>query len=392
MPKATFIEVPAMQISQGKHVLYSFAVDGKKLESFTTVSSIGRDADMSVKGYQRPEVRQHIAEITAYLDTPGAMLPNALVIAFDQRIKFKPLQVQGIATFGVLTIPTFSWDDQDKRCGFVVDGQQRRAAIRDAKKGIPVFCTGFQTVSEQFKREQFILVNNAKPLSKSLIYELLPGTETMLPVRLDKQKLPVVLCDRMNLDKDSPLCRLIQIPTMPCGLIKDNSFLKLVRHSVSDGVLYQYRGGRGCKDADVEGMLRTLKDFWMAVSQVFPDEWAKPPRFSRLFHGTGVVGLGFIMDSIASNRYRSPEAPKVPTYAEYVAGLMMLKPHCFWSNGTWEFGKKWDDLQNTPNDVSAFSNWIDRKFNALMREKNEVEPRRDVPANHPPRPDVLASV
>lgn len=374
MPKATYIEVPAMQINQGKHVLYSFAVDGKKLESFTAISSIGRDTDMSVKGYQRPEVRQHIAEITNYLDTPGAMLPNALVIAFDDRIKFKPLQVQGIATFGLLVIPTFGWDDADKRCGFVVDGQQRRAALRDAKRGLPVFCTGFQTASEQFKREQFILVNNAKPLSKSLIYELLPGTESVLPVRLDKQKLPVVLCDRMNLDADSPLCRLIQMPTMPGGLIKDNSFLKMVRHSTTDGVLYEFRGEKGVKD--VEGMLRTLKDFWMAVSQVFPEEWAKPPRFSRLFHGSGVVGLGFIMDSIAGHRYRSPDAPRVPTYAEYVAGLTLLKPHCCWSAGTWEFGKRWNDIQNTPNDVSAFSQWITRKFNALLRDKYEAEPAR----------------
>lgn len=369
------IRVPAMRIKQGSHLLYSFAVDGAALESFTTVSNVGRGPDMKVKGYQRPQVMQHIAEITAYLKTAGAMLPNALVIAFDKQIQFETTQTAGIATFGTLVIPTHAWEDQQKRCGFVVDGQQRRAAIRESgSRGFPVFCTGFVTESEQFKREQFILVNNAKPLPKSLIYELLPGTESVLPVRLEKQKLPVVLCDRLNLDLDSPLSRLIQMPTMPGGLIKDNSVLKMLRHSLSDGVLYQFRNRGG--DPDVEGMLRTVKDFWRAVCRTFPDEWAKPPRYSRLFHGSGVVALGFIMDSIAGSRYRRPDAPPVPSYEEYRDGLALIKPHCRWSSGEWEFGRKWNGVQNTPTDVSMFLSWLVRKYQTLCHEKFAVEPAR----------------
>ena len=39
-------------------------------------------------------------------------------------------------------------------------------------------------------------------------------------------------------------------------------------------------------------MLAILKDFWRAVSHVFPDAWNKPSRKSRLMHGVGIASLG----------------------------------------------------------------------------------------------------
>ena len=72
----------------------------------------------------------------------------------------------------------------------------------------------------------------------------------------------------------------------------------MLENSISDGALYPYRftdHGR----PDVDGMLRILKDFWTAVSQVFADAWDKPPRQSRLTHGLGILSLGFLMDAIA---------------------------------------------------------------------------------------------
>lgn len=387
MGKPSLIELPAIQIRQGKHVLYSFAVDGKRLGEFTTVTHVGRQQDWTVGGYQRPEIIKHIAEIRAYLDTGTGMLPNSLVIAFDERVRFRELNKVGDTAFGVLTVPAFGWDGRDRACGFVVDGQQRRAAIRESRlKKFPVFCTGFVTASEQDKREQFILVNNAKPLPRTLIYELLPGTEAVLPVRLTKQRVPVKLCERMNLDLDSPLSRLIATPTLPNGLMKDNSFLKMLGHSLSDGVLFRYRGDDEGAD-DLEGMVATLKNFWLAVSRTFPTEWAKPPRFCRLFAGSGVVALGFIMDAIADGWLADGTA--VPSATQYQEALQLIKPYCRWSDGTWEFGRRWNEIQNTPADVALVANFIARKFAELLRQ-------RATPSGHRPAvpddatPTVLA--
>src|SRR5687767_9667419 len=88
MPKqATELKLPAMEIRQGKgRKLYSFAVDGKLLPAFTTISRIGRNEERQVRGYQRPEVLSHIAEIRAYLESDKPMIPNAIVVAFDKRV------------------------------------------------------------------------------------------------------------------------------------------------------------------------------------------------------------------------------------------------------------------------------------------------------------------
>ena len=56
-------------------------------------------------------------------------------------------------------------------------------------------------------------------------------------------------------------------------------------------------------------MLAVLKDFWRAVSHVFPEAWDKPPRQSRLMHGAGIASLGFLMDTIFDRYIRV----RVPT-------------------------------------------------------------------------------
>ena len=59
------------------------------LPQFTTVSRIRKDGDNLLAGYQRPEVISHIGEIRNYLESADPLLPNAIVIAFDDRVKFK---------------------------------------------------------------------------------------------------------------------------------------------------------------------------------------------------------------------------------------------------------------------------------------------------------------
>ena len=83
--------LPAIEVRQGpKRTLYSFAIDGKMLSEFTTVSRVRRPEASAIEGYQRPEVLSHIAEIRDYLEAGDPMIPNAVVVAFDQRVRFEP--------------------------------------------------------------------------------------------------------------------------------------------------------------------------------------------------------------------------------------------------------------------------------------------------------------
>src|SRR5437660_5694323 len=84
------LRLPALKISQGpKRTLFAFAVDGKLVADFAAVSRVKRDDDGDVLGYQRPEVRSHIEEIRRYLESPSPMIPNAIVVAFDSRVRFE---------------------------------------------------------------------------------------------------------------------------------------------------------------------------------------------------------------------------------------------------------------------------------------------------------------
>ena len=84
------LRLPALEIRQGKNRrLYSFAVDGKLLHSFCTVSRVSRQSQEMLSGYQRPEVASHISQIRDYLESESPMLPNAIVVAFDKSVVFK---------------------------------------------------------------------------------------------------------------------------------------------------------------------------------------------------------------------------------------------------------------------------------------------------------------
>src|SRR4051812_31972679 len=297
------LRFPALEIQQSEGTtLYAFAADGKQVPLFAAVSRLSRDDEATVTGYQRPEVVSHVASIRQYLESASPMLPNSIVVAFDERVRFEAAKTRSPTVYsrlGVLVIPVDERHTEAEKPGWIVDGQQRTAAIREARiDEFPLCVTAFITSSQEDQRAQFILVNSTKPLPKGLIYELLPSTDAALPVALQRKRFPSYVLDRLNYDRDSPLRQLVRTPTTPDGIIKDNSVLRMLENSLYDGALYQFRDPE-TGEGDVEAMLRLVKDYWCAVRDTFPDAWGLPTRRSRLMHGVGIVSLGFVMDAIA---------------------------------------------------------------------------------------------
>ena len=366
-PTTEELRFPAIEVRQGPHrTLYSFAVDGKLLPRFATVSRLHRSSDQELAGYQRPEVFSHINEIREYIESEDPMIPNAIVIAFDPRVRFEGADVQALrptyTRVGVLVIPIDPEAAPEDLPGWIVDGQQRAAAIRDAEiDRFPICVTAFITGSAHQQREQFILVNSTKPLPKGLIYELLPSTEARLPSTLERRRFPAYLVDRLNHDEESPLRGMIQTHTVPDGVVKDNSVLKMLENSLTDGALYHARHTK-TGERDAEAMLDVLYSFWSAVEEVFPGAWGRKPSKSRLMHGAGFVAMGFVMDAI-SLRYRRDGGI---TKERCVANLKPLRPICHWTAGTWTFPsgvvRRWDEVQNTPKDIQLLSDYLRAEF------------------------------
>lgn len=355
--KSKTLRVPALEICQGKNRrLYSFAVDGKQLHEFCAISRVSRHDGEGLNGYQRPEVVSHITQIRDYLESENPMLPNAIVVAFDDSVQFKAHSRNGnkdapFSRPGVLEIPIQREVAEADKPGWIVDGQQRAAALRDARvDSFPVCVVGFIADGLEEQRQQFILVNATKPLPKGLIYELLPSTEGKLPLVLQRRRHPALLSERLNFDEDSPLKGMIRTPTNGTGVIADNSMLKMIENSISDGVLYLYD--------DIEEQLNVLRQFWSAVKDVFADAWGELPRKSRLMHGAGIISMGFLMDTIADRHRRTRDL----TSTLFAEDLEPLRDVCRWTEGHWEFGEgntlKWNEVQNVPRHIQLLSNFL----------------------------------
>jgi DGQHR domain-containing protein len=352
------LRLPCLRVLQGDRALYSFAVDGKRLHDFATVARVGRGEDAEIAGYQRPEVLKHVKGIQRYLEKPGALLPNAIVVAFDDRVRFEPAEdVQTevpYAGVGTLVVPVDEAGHDGDKPGWIVDGQQRSAAIRDARLDEFPVCVVSFIADEQEQRAQFILVNNSRPLPKGLIHELLPSTQAELPLQLMRRRLPAEIVNRLNTDADSPFRSMIATPTRPDGVIKDNAVLRMVENSIYNGALYRYRHA-ATGAGDVASMLTHLKIYWQTVATTFPDAWGLPPRRSRLSHGVGIAAMGYVMDELTED----VSLRALPKAAARVSELRDVP----WTRGEWHFAdgpRRWNSLQNTPNDVRTLSTHLVR--------------------------------
>ncbi len=366
------LRFPALEVRQGrKQRIYTFAVDGKELPKFTTVSRVRRD-ERQIVGYQRPEVLAHVAAIRSYIETTSPMIPNAIVVAFDTRVRFEPADPVGsgdsYVASGTLIIPVDEDLSDEDKPGWIVDGQQRCAAVREAKvDSFPLCVTAFITADQGEQRAQFILVNSTKPLPKALIYELLPTTEGLLPPALMRKRFPSFVVERLNFDEDSPFYQLIQTPTIPDGVVKGTSVLRMLENSLTNGCLYHYRdpdtGG-----GDIEEMMSVLKPFWWAVQKVFYEAWGLPPRRSRLMHGVGIASLGYLMDAITDEYI---DQGLLPDQDDFAAELELMRDDCAWTGGYWYLGddsvRRWNELQNTHKDIKLLTDHFQRKYLRLSR-------------------------
>ena len=376
------LRLPALEITQGPaRRLYTFGIDGKLIPDIATVSRVRRDHETKLHGYQRPENLAHVATIRRYIDTDdNPLLPNAIVIAFDQRVRFEPAvsddgRDDGYTRHGHLIIPVDpALDDADKP-GFIVDGQQRCAAIRDARtESFPIAVSAFITEELSDQRSQFILVNSTKALPKGLIHELLPATTGTLPTPLMMRQVPATILERLNFDPDSPLHGRIRTPTNPAGVIKDNSVLRMLENSLTDGVLYRYRGAYDLPN--IGEMVTLIANYWRAVAEVFSEAWHdKTPRNSRLLHGAGIVAMGFLMDEITR---RLPDG--VPSPEDFAVELKTIKDDCAWTKGTWHFSndnvRQWNDVQNTARDVKHLTDYLLTRYRQATYQGNGHRRRR----------------
>lgn len=299
--KAKTISIRALRSSQRKNTsIYSFFMPGELITEIADISRIDRDDNFELHGFQRKGIKHHISQIVEYLDQGDVLFPNAIILALSEEVVFtqargkEPKGVISSGKIGTLKIPVRG---EGHRVAWIVDGQQRSLALSSSKNGnLPVPIVAFVAPDLDTQREQFILVNKAKPLPTRLINELLPEVDTHLPHDLALRKVPSEVCNLLHKDPASPFHGIIKRASEPSNksaVIIDTALIEAIRISINNplGALSQFKSF-GTEPADTAGMYSMLKLFWGEVRAVFPEAWGIPPSKSRLMHGAGIKSMG----------------------------------------------------------------------------------------------------
>ena len=290
--------VRALHTTQGAGLdVYAFFIQGGDIVRVADISRIERDATDTLKGFQRPEIRQHVKGIVDYLNQGQVLFPNAIILAMSPDVKFaasrgsRPEGDARVSESGTLTLPIY---DEGQRVAWIVDGQQRSIALSQAQhKDLAVPVIGFVSDNLSVQREQFILVNKAKPLPTRLINELLPETAAIvLPRDLVARKVPAELVNLLNQDPASPFHRIVKRASDRASsdaVVTDTALVSVIKNSLSSplGALAPFKPVGREGSGDVAGMYRILITYWTAVKVVFADSWGKDPKNSRLMHSAG---------------------------------------------------------------------------------------------------------
>lgn len=349
--------------------LYVFTLKAEEVLQVADISRVSRDEAGKLIGYQRPEVRRHIQEIVDYLNSDSVIFPNPIIMALSSQVQFQAIRgnrMPGdeLGITGTLTIPLPSAGRP--RPAWIVDGQQRALALsRIKRRDFPVAVTAFLADTVTVQRDQFLRVNNTKPLPRGLVTELLPEVDSPLPPRLKIRQAPSALCDVLNNDAKSPLHGMIKRssnPKDPTGqaVITDTAIVDMIQESLtsSSGCLYPYRDVTR-NETDFGGIVHALSTYWAAVRDTFPEAWGKPPGRSRLMHGAGIRAMGRLMDRILGTiDLRQPDAPEIIRQH-----LALLVPRCRWTAGVWDdIGIRWNEIQNTPRHIQELSSYLIRVY------------------------------
>ena len=126
----------------------------------------------------------------------------------------------------------------------------------------------------------------------------------------------------------------------------------MVENSIYNGALYRYRTA-GTGEGDVASMLSHLKVYWLTVATVFAAAWGLPPRKSRLTHGAGIAAMGYLMDHLTEGLDLA-DVGRASSALEQLSAVP-------WTSGEWGFSdgaRRWNALQNTPNDIRILSSYL----------------------------------
>lgn len=233
----------AIRIKQGRLEMFVF---GAKPSVLLKVGYVYRRASGKPSAYQRIVNRDRIKKISEFLSSPNALLPNAIIIAFDAD---PDIQKDISYNDGKLYFPK-------KYCSaWIIDGQHRvygflntrfeRIDEDDSEQDFKLPVVAFKNLDSLFQNRTFVSINyNQKKIDPTLLCDLamdLPDLQNELtwPSRLVRE-----------LNRIDPLKNRVKISELDAG--KPITVSSFARYGLLEGLL-----GFDKKNRSYNGVLNT---------------------------------------------------------------------------------------------------------------------------------------
>ncbi|NKM42081.1 DGQHR domain-containing protein [Rhizobium laguerreae] len=228
----------------------------------------------SGSGYQRPFSTAHSQDFRRYISQPGAT-----TIPLTLNLRPQPEEVWWVSeTDGACELSIAS---NAGKIMAQVDCQHRLGHLANTSVTLPFMC--FLGLSVREEMEIFNVINSkAKGLSRSLLdYH---DAQFANDLATDRPELFIALF--LNAEEASPWFKRMNLGGTTTTGLKRIASLRLMQQSILDFMKFS-----GIKTMhSTQDIARIVLDFWIAVKETLPAEWADPRRH-LLTKGVGVYAL-----------------------------------------------------------------------------------------------------
>lgn len=289
--------------SCGDHKVLLGIASAKDLFKFSFADVLNDDTG---KGYQRPYNKKHSTDFKKYILSPNT---STVPLIFNLRKELGHLwtisKKDGLAQLEIT--------NQEPVLARV-DCQHRLGELENVD--IPLAFMIYIGLDLRQEMAQFYIINSkAKGLSNSLI----DYHQSSLIDDVIKDAPHLFIARKLNESCSSPWFKMIKYGGELTSGLKRRTSLRMMQKCIKE---FLYKTQQTEVD-NIDYIYFLIENYWLAVKDVFPDEW-EDPRHHLLTKGVGLYSLmGVLTDIIIQN-------PKIKEIDEFIMILNRLKGKVDW--------------------------------------------------------------
>lgn len=302
---------------------YQFTCDGRLIRCIAEVDRLNADTDA---GQQRAEIRKHVEDIRDGIKE-GTQIPNSILLSLieekmsttedgdgedDDDVPESWTRIRPMSEW--LTMPVPGQPDievqrvrlvelnfpfrraafDEEKTALLIDGQQRTAAIAlvgiDAVPQVDLSVNAIVTDKDGAKLF-FHVANNAKPIPNEFKLSLLaamgnaPGFLQDERVRASATRLLAII------DQTSPFYHRVRYP----GFLPPPQISTPIVYNSLFNVVKAFESTTLPGRDTAEGLAGLVRDSFVRVKNVWPEEWQKRPQETKLTAGVGLRALAELL-------------------------------------------------------------------------------------------------